>query len=121
VTGEKTKGKQFNSLAYSVIYIYLRNGLVPDPERLQYITKKHLTEHMPDVVACPWSEGQGGDLDGKHSALLTHALITFVGKQNDAAFRGNTMDTQWKQVAYYFELIEDSRRSHHTVIRSDGL
>jgi hypothetical protein len=36
-------------------------------------------------------------LDGEHSDLLTHALATFVGKHNDEAFGGNTMDTQWKQ------------------------
>jgi hypothetical protein len=37
-------------------------------------------------------------LDGEHSALLTHAITTLVGKQNDEAFGGNNMDTQWKQV-----------------------
>jgi hypothetical protein len=37
-------------------------------------------------------------LDGEHSDLVTHALATLVGKQNDEAFGGNTMDTQWKQV-----------------------
>jgi hypothetical protein len=60
--------------------------------------KKHFTEQMADFVACPWSEVQGGDLDGEHSDLLTYALTTLVGNQNDAAFGGNTMDTQWKQV-----------------------
>jgi hypothetical protein len=59
--------------------------------------KKHFTEQMADFVACPWSEGHGGDLDGEHSDLLTHALTTLVGKQNDEAFGGNNMDTQWKQ------------------------
>jgi hypothetical protein len=49
-------------------------------------------------VAGPWSEGQGGDLDGEHSDLLTHSLTTLVGKQNDEAFGKNNMDTQWKQV-----------------------
>jgi hypothetical protein len=49
-------------------------------------------------VACPWSEVQGGDLYGEQSDLLTHALTTLVGKQNDEVFGGNTMDTQWKQV-----------------------
>jgi hypothetical protein len=39
-------------------------------------------------------------LDGEHSDLLTHALTTLVGKQNDEAFGGNTMDTQWKQVKH---------------------
>jgi hypothetical protein len=53
---------------------------------------------MSDFVACPWSEGQGGDLDGEHSDLLTHALTTLVGKQNDEDFGVNTMYTQWKQV-----------------------
>jgi hypothetical protein len=75
----------------------LRNGLVPDPERLPDIMEK-ITEQMGDFVTCPWSEGQGGDLDGDHSDILTHVLTTLVGKQNDEAFRGNTMDTQWKQV-----------------------
>jgi hypothetical protein len=60
--------------------------------------KKHFTEHMADFVACPWSEGQVGDLDGEYSDLLTHALATLVGKQHYEAFRGNTMDTPWKQV-----------------------
>jgi hypothetical protein len=60
--------------------------------------KKHFTEQMADFVACPWSEGKVGDFDREHSDLLTHALTTLVGKQNDEAFGGNTMDTQWKQV-----------------------
>jgi hypothetical protein len=60
--------------------------------------KKHFTEQMEYFVACPWSEGQGGDLDGEHSDLLTHTLTNLVGKQYDEAFGGNTMDTQWKQV-----------------------
>jgi hypothetical protein len=78
--------------------VKLRNGLVPDPERIPDIMKKHFTDQMTDFVACPWSEGQGGDLDGEHSDLLTHALATLVGKQNDEAFGGNTMDIQWMQV-----------------------
>jgi hypothetical protein len=53
---------------------------------------------MADFLACPWSEGQGGDLYGEHSDILTHALTTLVGNHNDEAFGGNTMDTQWKQV-----------------------
>jgi hypothetical protein len=60
--------------------------------------KRNFTEHMADFVVCPWSEGQGGDLDGEHSGILTHDLTTLVGKQQDEAFGGNTMDTQWKQV-----------------------
>jgi hypothetical protein len=76
----------------------LRNGPVPDPEHLPDVMKKHFTEQMAYFVACPWSEGQGGDLDGEHSDLLTHALITLVGKQNDEVFGGNNMYTQWKQV-----------------------
>jgi hypothetical protein len=60
--------------------------------------KKHFTEHMAYCVACPCSEGQGVNLDGEHSDLLTHALATLVGKQNDEDFGGNVMDTQWKQV-----------------------
>jgi hypothetical protein len=53
---------------------------------------------MAYFVACPWSEGQGGNLDGGHSDLLAHSLTTLVGKQNDEDFGGNTMDIQWKQV-----------------------
>jgi hypothetical protein len=60
--------------------------------------KKHFTEQMADFVACPWSEGQRGDLDGEHSDLLTHFLTTLGGKHNDEDFGGNTMDIQWKQV-----------------------
>jgi hypothetical protein len=78
--------------------VKLRNGLVPEPERLPDIMKKHFTEQMSDFIACPWSEGQGGNLDGEHIDLMTHTLITLVVKQNDEAFGGNTMDTQWKQV-----------------------
>jgi hypothetical protein len=59
--------------------------------------KKHFTEQMADSVACPWSEDQGGDLYGEHSDILTHALTTLVGKQNDEAFGGNIMYTQWNQ------------------------
>jgi hypothetical protein len=59
--------------------------------------KKHVTEQMADFVACPWSEDQGGDMDGERSDIFTHAITTLVGKQNDEAFGGNTMDTQWKQ------------------------
>jgi hypothetical protein len=50
-----------------------------------------------DVGGYPWSEGQGGYLDGEQSDLLTYALTTLVGKQNDEAFGEITMDTQWKQ------------------------
>jgi hypothetical protein len=53
---------------------------------------------MADFVVCIWSEGHGGDLDGEHSDILTNSLTTLMGKQNDEAFGGNTMDTQWKQV-----------------------
>jgi hypothetical protein len=76
----------------------LRNGLVLDPELLPDIMKKHFTEQMTDFVVCPWSAGQGGDLYGEHSDLLTLAIATLVGKQNDEAFGGHTMNTQWKQV-----------------------
>jgi hypothetical protein len=34
----------------------------------------------------------------EHSDILTHALTHLVGKQNDEAFGGNDMYTQWKQV-----------------------
>jgi hypothetical protein len=60
--------------------------------------KKNFTEQRAYFVACPWSDGQGGDLDGEHSYILSHTLTTLVGKQHDEAFGGNTMDTQWKQV-----------------------
>jgi hypothetical protein len=99
VIGDQSKGKEGKLFGYSVLdTVKLRNGLVPDLECLPDIMKKHFIEQMADFVAFPWSEGQGGDLDGEHSDLLTHALNTLVGKQNDEAFGGNTMDTQWKQV-----------------------
>jgi hypothetical protein len=94
VIGDQSKGKEGKIFGCSVLdTVKLRNGLVPDPERLPGIMKKHFTEQMADFVACPWSEGQGGDLDGGHSDILTHTLTTLVGKQNDEAFGGNTMDT----------------------------
>jgi hypothetical protein len=65
VTRDQSKGKEGNLFGYSVLdTVKLRNGLVPDPERLPDIMNKHFTEQMADFVACPWSEGQGGDLDG---------------------------------------------------------
>jgi hypothetical protein len=95
---DQSKGKEGTLFGYYVLgTVKLRNCLVPDPERLPAINKKHFTEHIADFVACPWSEDQGGDLDGEHRDLLIHALTTLVGKQNDEAFGGNTMDTQWKQ------------------------
>jgi hypothetical protein len=36
----------------------LRNGFVPDPERLPEVLKKHFTEQLADVLACHWSEGK---------------------------------------------------------------
>jgi hypothetical protein len=99
VTGDQSKEKEGKFFGYSVLYtVKLRNGLVPDPELLPDIMKKHVTEKIADFVACPWSENQRGELDGEHSDLLNHALTNLVGKQNDEAFGGNTMDTQWKQV-----------------------
>jgi hypothetical protein len=109
----------------------LRNGLIPDPELLPDIMKKHFTEQMSDFVACPWSEGQGGDLDGEHSDLLTHALATLVGKQNDEVFGGNNMDTHWKQVKritlssvktlkYLTTRLEDLRYSETTLSQTVG-
>jgi hypothetical protein len=99
ITGDQSKGKEGKLFGYSVLdTVKLRNGLVPDPESLPDTMKKHFKEQMTDFVACPWSEGQGGDLDGEHSGILNHSLTTLVGKQNDEAFGGNTMDTQWKQV-----------------------
>jgi hypothetical protein len=65
VTGYQSKVKEGKLFRYSILdTVKLRNGLVPDPERLQDIMKKHFTEQMANFVACPWSEGQGGDLDG---------------------------------------------------------
>jgi hypothetical protein len=97
--GYQSKGKEDKLFGYSVLdTVKLRNGLVPDPERLTDIIKEHFIEQMAYFVACPWSEGQGGDLDGERSDLLIHALATLVGNQNDEAFGGNTMDTQWKQL-----------------------
>jgi hypothetical protein len=99
VIGDQSKGKKGKLFGYAVLdTVKLRNGLVPDPERLPDITKKNFTEQMADFVACPWSEGQGGELDGEHSDILTHALTTLAGKHNDEDFGGNNMDTQWKQV-----------------------
>jgi hypothetical protein len=112
VTGDQSKGKEGKLFVYSVLdTIKLRNGLVPDPERLPDIMKKNFTEQMADCAVCPWSEGQGGDLDSEHSDLLTHDLTTIVVKQNDEAFGGNTMDTQWRQVKHItlssIETLED--------------
>jgi hypothetical protein len=84
VTGDQSKGKEGNIFGYSVLDTFpLRNCLVPDPKRLPDILKKHFTEQMSDFVEFPWSEVQGGDLDGEHSEILTHALTTLLGKQND--------------------------------------
>jgi hypothetical protein len=99
VIGDQSKVREGKIFGYSVLDTdKLINDLVPDPEHLPDIMKKHFTEQMSDFVACPWSEIQGGDFDGEHSDLLTHALSTLVGKQNDEAFGGNNMDTQLKQV-----------------------
>jgi hypothetical protein len=98
VIGDQSKGKEGKLFGYYVLdTVELRNGLVPYPDRLPEIMQKHFTEQMADFLVCPRSEGHGGDLYGEHSYLLTHALATLVGKQNDEAFGGNTMDTQWKQ------------------------
>jgi hypothetical protein len=99
VIGDQSKGKEGKLFGYSVLdTVKLRNGIVPDPERLPDIMEKHFTEQIADFVACPWSEGQGGDLDGEHSDILTHSLTTLVGKQNYEACVVNNMETQWKQV-----------------------
>jgi hypothetical protein len=83
VTGAQSKRKEGKLFGYSVLdTVKLRKCLVPDPERLPDIMKKNFTEQMADLVACPWSEGQGGDLDGEHCELLTHALATLVGEKN---------------------------------------
>jgi hypothetical protein len=132
VTGDQSKGKEGKLFGYYVLdTVTLINGLVPDPEHLSDIIKKHFTEQMVYFVACPWSEGQGGDLDGEHSDLLTHALTTLVGKQNDEAFGGNTMDTQWKKVKRITlssvktledltTLLEDLRDSENTLSHTVG-
>jgi hypothetical protein len=63
VIGYQSKGKESKLFGYSVLdTVKLRNGLVPDPECLPDIVKKHFTEQTTDFVACPWSEGQGDDL-----------------------------------------------------------
>jgi hypothetical protein len=65
VTGYQSKGKEVKLFVYSVLdTVKLIHGLVPDPERLPDIMKKHFTEQMAYFVAFPWSEGQGGDLYG---------------------------------------------------------
>jgi hypothetical protein len=76
---DQSKGKEGKIVGYFVLYtVKLRNDLVPDPDRLPDVTKKHFTEHMMDFVAYPWLEVQGGDLDGEHSEILTHALTALV-------------------------------------------
>jgi hypothetical protein len=86
VIGYQSNGKEGKLFGYSVLdTVTLRNGLVLDSEHLPDTVKKHFTEQMADFVACLWSEGQGGELDGEHSDLLTRALNTRVGKQNDEA------------------------------------
>jgi hypothetical protein len=99
VIGDQSKGKEGKLFGYYVLdTVKFRNGLVPDPDRLPDIMNKHFIEQIADFVTCPWSGGQGGDLDGERSDLSTRALATLVVKQNDEAFGGNNMDTQWKQV-----------------------
>jgi hypothetical protein len=54
--GYQSKGKEGKLFGYYVLdTVKLRNGLVPVPERLPDIMKKHFTEHMADFVAYPWS------------------------------------------------------------------
>jgi hypothetical protein len=56
VTGDQFKGEEGKLFGYSVLdTVKLRNGLVPDPERLPDIMKKDFTEQMENFVACPWS------------------------------------------------------------------
>jgi hypothetical protein len=65
VIGDQSIRKEGKLFGYSVLdTVKLRNGLVPDPNRLPDIMKKDFTKQMADFVACPWSEDQGGDLDG---------------------------------------------------------
>jgi hypothetical protein len=55
VIGYQSKGKECKLFGYSVLdTVKLRYGLVPDPERLPDIIKKHCTEQMADFAACPW-------------------------------------------------------------------
>jgi hypothetical protein len=64
-TGEQSKRKVDKLFGYFILdTVKLRNGLVPDPESLPDIMKKHFTDQMAYFLACPWLEGQGGDLDG---------------------------------------------------------
>jgi hypothetical protein len=94
VIGDQSKVKEGKIFGLSVLDTFkLRNGLVPDPERLPEVLHFFLTEQLADFASCPWSEGHGGDLDGEHSDILTHALTTLVGKQNDETFGGTNMDT----------------------------
>jgi hypothetical protein len=68
--GYHSKGREGQIFGYSILdTVKLRNFLVPDPEHLPDIMNKHFTEQMADFVACPWSEGQLGDLYGEHSDL----------------------------------------------------
>jgi hypothetical protein len=54
VTGDHSKGKEGKLFGYSVLdTVKLRNGLVPDPERLPDIINKHFTEQMEYFVTCP--------------------------------------------------------------------
>jgi hypothetical protein len=102
MTGDQSKGKEGKLFGYSVLNtVKLSNNLVPDPDCLPEIMKKHFTEKMADFVACPWSEGQGGDLDGEHSELLTHALTTL----------GKIM--RLLAVILYFEFCQDFRTLDH--------
>jgi hypothetical protein len=85
--GDQSKGGEGKPFGcYVLDTVKLRDDLVPDPERLPEVMKNHFTEQMSDFVACPWSEDQGGDLDGEHSDMLIHALATLVGNQKDEAF-----------------------------------
>jgi hypothetical protein len=54
VTGYQSKWQEGKLFGYSVLdTVKLINGLVPDPEGLPYIMKKHSMEQMSDFVACP--------------------------------------------------------------------
>jgi hypothetical protein len=98
VSGDQLEGKEDNHFCLSVLdTVKLRNGLVPDADILPDVLKNHFTEQLADFVSCPWYEGRGGDLDGEHRDLPTHALTNLVGKQNGETW-GGTMNTQWKQV-----------------------
>jgi hypothetical protein len=56
VIGYQSKVKEGKLFGYSVLdKVRMGNVLVPDPEHIPDIIKKHFTEQMADYVECPWS------------------------------------------------------------------